>query len=465
MANVYEQRGADVYTTLPLRINNTSCLATMSAQTAEQRQVSPVDPTTELEVGAAAPSAHLDADDVGRQASEKTVESEHDHGLIDGGEKSAVPAADAKPAGPPDGGLAAWTVVAGGFVTLFCSFGFLNNFAAFQSYYFNNTLKGYSNSDIAWIGAMQTFAILSANLVMGPLFDRYGPRPLLITATFVFAFGCMMTSLADKYYQIFLAQGVVIGWSLGAAFITPVACTMQWFDKKRPAALGIVISGSSIGGVVWPIITFQLLKHVGFGWTWRALGFIGLGLLPISVLTVRMPPYAIEARKKRGPQPALALGAFKTPRYSAYIVSYCFFACAYLWRPLVLCYAYSPSLSVYTQWVCFLCSSTFPSWPPVTGSTRAYNFIRSPSSTLSHSWDDSACPSWRKRPAFGTRRLSVLRCAVWSASHAWPSTLAPVRLWPLVPMASVCLHQRIMLRRLTDMLTFFYALSQLRAVL
>lgn len=278
------------------------------------------------------PSARVDAADIEEQATHDAKSM-----LSASGEKNGsgtqTPAAGTPPAGPAppahaaaDGGAAAWTVVFGGFVTLFCSFGFLNNFAAFQTYYFENTLKGYSNSDIAWIGAMQSFAILSANLVMGPLFDRYGPRPLLIGATLAFSFGCMMTSLADKYYQIFLSQGVVIGWALGASFITPMACIMHWFDKKRPAALGIAISGSSIGGVVWPIVTYQLLQHVGFGWTWRALGFIGLGLFPIAVVFVRLPPHVIEAKKKRGPQPMLALEAFKTPRYSAFIVMYTFFS-------------------------------------------------------------------------------------------------------------------------------------------
>lgn len=47
-----------------------------------------------------------------------------------------------------DSTFAAWSVVIGGFVTLFCSFGFLNNFAAFQNYYFTNTLRGYLKKDL-----------------------------------------------------------------------------------------------------------------------------------------------------------------------------------------------------------------------------------------------------------------------------------------------------------------------------
>lgn len=286
-----------------------------------------LDPTTELEIGTAAPAGHIDESDV--EADQVTTSNDEDAIKSEDGKASSHKeglSSTIQPPGPPDGGLAAWSVVLGGFVTLFCSFGFLNNFAAFQTYYYTNTLRGYSNSDIAWIGAMQSFTILSANLVLGPIFDRHGPRPLLIGATLTFAFGCMMTSLASKYYQIFLAQGVVVGASLGAAFITPMACIMQWFDKKRPAALGIAISGSSIGGVVWPIVTKTLLDNVSFGWTWRALGFIGLGLLPIAILTVRMPPHVIEAKKNRGPQPILALEAFKTPKYTAFTAVYVVFA-------------------------------------------------------------------------------------------------------------------------------------------
>jgi MFS family permease len=57
---------------------------------------------------------------------------------------------------------------------------------------------------------------------------------------------------------------------------------LQWFDKRQGFALGIVVSGSPLGGICWPPILNSLLHAVGFAWTVRVTGFICLGLLAPS---------------------------------------------------------------------------------------------------------------------------------------------------------------------------------------
>lgn len=70
------------------------------------------------------------------------------------------------------------------------------------------------------------------------------------------------------------------------------SCIATWFLKKRALAMGIVASGSSLGGVVLPIMVNRLMPEIGFGWTMRACAFLMLGLLVITNLTVRsrLPP-------------------------------------------------------------------------------------------------------------------------------------------------------------------------------
>jgi hypothetical protein len=41
---------------------------------------------------------------------------------------------------------------------------------------------------------------------------------------------------------------------------------------------GIVAVGSSVGGVVFPIIFHYLLPHVGFSWAVRVMTFLGLAI-------------------------------------------------------------------------------------------------------------------------------------------------------------------------------------------
>ena len=65
-----------------------------------------------------------------------------------------------------------------------------------------------------------------------------------------------------------------------------------WFLKHRALAFGIVTAGSSIGGVVLPIMVERLVVRVGYGWAMRSTAFLFLGLLVIGNLTIksRLPP-------------------------------------------------------------------------------------------------------------------------------------------------------------------------------
>lgn len=131
--------------------------------------------------------------------------------------------------------------------------------------------------------------MLAANVIAGPAQDKFGPKPLLLFAAVCFCFSCMMVSLCHQWWHLFLAQGVLQGMALSIGFAPPMVCVLQWFKHKGPLGVAVIVSGSSVGGVVWPIVVRALLSNVGFGWTWRALGFIGGGLLLISTVLTSQP--------------------------------------------------------------------------------------------------------------------------------------------------------------------------------
>lgn len=71
---------------------------------------------------------------------------------------------------------------------------------------------------------------------------------------------------------------------------------MTYFRKRRAIAGGLAIAGSSLGGVIFPIMVAHLLPKVGFAWTMRICAFLILGLLIITNLTV-------SSYLKHAPQP------------------------------------------------------------------------------------------------------------------------------------------------------------------
>lgn len=158
-------------------------------------------------------------------------------------------------------------------------------------------------------------------LQFGRLFDSYGPRWLLIIGTLTHVFGLMMVSLASKYYQFLLAQGIVSAIGMSAIFNSCMTSVISWFFRRRAAAFGIMVSGSSLGGVIMPIMMNHMIDKVGFPWTVRTLAFMFLFLCGLACLTVR-------SRFPARPKPLVIedyLSGFKQLSYVLTVVGSFFF--------------------------------------------------------------------------------------------------------------------------------------------
>jgi MFS family permease len=75
---------------------------------------------------------------------------------------------------------------------------------------------------------------------------------------------------ATKYWEIFLGQGIACGLAAGIAFIPAASSVSHWFRRRRATALGVLATGSSIGGIVYPVMINHLFPKIGFVWTVRA---------------------------------------------------------------------------------------------------------------------------------------------------------------------------------------------------
>ncbi|MCJ1412412.1 hypothetical protein MMC19_006506 [Ptychographa xylographoides] len=228
-------------------------------------------------------------------------------------EKLAPPPSATDPSSFPDGGLEAWLVVFGGFCCLFVSFGWINCIGVFQEYYQTNLLSQYSPSAISWIVSLETFMMFLGGPVFGKIYDNYGPRYLLLGGSFLHVFGLMMTSISTEYYQFILAQGICSPIGASAIFYPAMSSVSTWFFHRRALAFGVMASGSSLGGVIFPILVQRLIPNIGFPWTMRVAAFIILGMLVIGNLTVksRLPPnpkpFVLKAFVRPLREPAFAL--------------------------------------------------------------------------------------------------------------------------------------------------------------
>ncbi|PWY67567.1 MFS general substrate transporter [Aspergillus heteromorphus CBS 117.55] len=211
---------------------------------------------------------------------------------------------------PPDGGFKAWSQVALAHLVIFNTWGYINSFGVFQTYY-TNTL-GRTPSDISWVGSIQIFLLFFVGTFSGRATDAGYFKAILTVGTVLELFCIFMASLCTEYWQLFLAQGVGQGLGCGLMFCPTIALIPTYFTKHRAIAIGLTASGSATGGLVFPAVVMRLLPRVGYGWTMRTLGFISLvTLIPCLVfLQQRLPPH------RSGP--LVEWGAFREAPYALF---------------------------------------------------------------------------------------------------------------------------------------------------
>lgn len=157
-----------------------------------------------------------------------------------------------------DGGLAAWLTVFGAFLALFCSFGQMNAFGTYQSWYTTHQLQDMHPSTVAWIGSVQLWVFFFSVRALsdrprvyrppfspafalqggfiGRMFDMYGPRAIMALGTTVYVASILLTSIACSYPQYIVAQGVLSGLGVGMLCVAPLLRTSPHRPDQHRAA-------------------------------------------------------------------------------------------------------------------------------------------------------------------------------------------------------------------------------------
>ena len=192
----------------------------------------------------------------------------------------------------------------------------LARIGVFQTIYEETSLRAYSSSDISWIFAVQLCLMWALGPLYGRILDTYGPAPVLYPCSFLCVFSLCMTSLADQYYQIFLAQGLGFGIGAGGVFSAAMVCVGQWFVKRRGLALGLASCGSSMGGVIFPIFLNRVIQDVGFYGAVRYTAlFVGV-LLASSCCLVRA---RLPRKEWNSKTPWFDVSLFKQKQFAFYV--------------------------------------------------------------------------------------------------------------------------------------------------
>lgn len=220
------------------------------------------------------------------------------------------------PGPPPDGGARAWIQVFCAWLAILNTWGFVNSFGAFQTYY--SGILPQPDSTISWIGSTQACILFVLGMFSGRMLDAGWFRPTVIVGIIIQLLGIFTMSFAKNFWQLLLTQGFCTGIGGGIFFVPIMGLVSTYFAKRRGMALGMVTAGNSAGGVIYPIVVRQLLGKVGFGWTVRVLGFINVVSLAVVIafMKPRLPP------RKSGP--IWDTDSFRDVPYMLHVLGVCF---------------------------------------------------------------------------------------------------------------------------------------------
>ncbi|KAJ5678128.1 uncharacterized protein N7477_003761 [Penicillium maclennaniae] len=187
-------------------------------------------------------------------------------------------------------------IVAAGFMTMFMTCAIIFTYGAYQAIYeemakeSNTPFTGTSSSVISLIGTL-SIAIMSMG---GPFIMTwakiYGPQPVIMAGGIVFGLGCILASLSEYVWEFVLTQGLLVGLGTCMAYVPTMSVAPTWFDKRRGLAMGIVISGSACGAMIWPPVLRAITSSLGFRNALRISGCLVVLFVPLSGFALRWEP-------------------------------------------------------------------------------------------------------------------------------------------------------------------------------
>ena len=211
------------------------------------------------------------------------------------------------------GAPTAWLVLLGAFVSLFPAFGFMVSIGTLQDYWQRHQLAEYTSRDIGWIPSVFVYLALALGILVGPLFDRFGPRWILWIGSSSYVVMIFLLAECKHYWHFLLCLGFLGGGAGACLTTTSLAIVSHWFKFRRGLAAGIAMIGSSFGGVFIPLVLRVTLPKYGYRWSIRILGFVFTACLIIGnvLMKPRLPP-SPEAKK----QAIFSLRLFGDPGFS-----------------------------------------------------------------------------------------------------------------------------------------------------
>jgi MFS family permease len=122
------------------------------------------------------------------------------------------------------------------------------------------------------------FLYFGLGIVSGPLADRFGPRPLVVSGMVLLGVGLALASAAQNLIEVYAAYGLGVGLGIGCAYVPAIGAVQRWFVRRRGFASGLAVAGIGVGTLVMPPLASLLIGSLGWRGAYLVLGALALVL-------------------------------------------------------------------------------------------------------------------------------------------------------------------------------------------
>ncbi|KAF7892500.1 uncharacterized protein EAF02_000038 [Botrytis sinoallii] len=164
------------------------------------------------------------------------------------------------------------------FTLTLSTWGFYNSTGILLSHLSVHLLPNTPLPILSLIPALNILFTLLLFFPLGPIYDTYGPLPLLIPGSLIYILSLLLLSICSSLFHFLLVYGVLS--AIGMALLCTVANAMlNTFEGTgyRGLATGIALVGNPTGGIIFTFVFQAVLESLDWGDAMRIVaGSVGV---------------------------------------------------------------------------------------------------------------------------------------------------------------------------------------------
>jgi len=141
---------------------------------------------------------------------------------------------------------------------------------------------------------------------ISPFYDRYSIRKFMLAGTVFMVAGLLALSKFQTFTQLMIIYLVFAFGQVCAGQVPTMVVMTRWFNRRRGIAIGIVLTSTSVGGAIFPLVVRQVMAGAA---DWRETIFVLMAICAVMMLLpliflIRSRPEDIGLQQAEADPPA-----------------------------------------------------------------------------------------------------------------------------------------------------------------